>query len=515
MKQLMTRPSAPAATVRAGIYARISQDAEECAHCQQPRSDPRHQAGSEVLDVHPFEEGRLGVKRQEKECRELATRLGWEVADVYKDNDQSAYSGKPRKSYRRLLDDVRVGAVQAVVAWHPDRLYRHPKDLEEFITVVEQAGCAVQTVQAGNMDLSQPSGRAVARTLGAWGRYESEHKAERVKSKHRQLAEAGEDAGNGRPFGYEPDRRTVRPVEAALVREAANRVLAGEALRSVCRDWSTRGIKSATGRPWSIKVFRGMLLSARISGRRERGTLANGHRPPVGEIVATAVWPGIISPEQSDRLRAVLTDPTRRLNGHPTKYLLTGGIAVCGLCGAPMVARPKQNWRGKGEPSIPSLVCAAGPGFKGCGGIRIAAGPLDALVSEAVLQAVDSGALAKALRGTGEDRKAVAELAHVEQKLADLAEDEASDRITRVEWEAKRKTLAARQTTLRRRVETAQRKVGLDGLPDPLRAAWPTLALHQRRAVVSALMEAVVVGRGVRGLSRFDERRVSLRWAKA
>src|SRR5439155_20339891 len=125
----------------------------------------------------------------------------------------------------RLLDDVRGGSVTAVVAWHPDRLYRHPKDLEEFITVIEHAGCAVETVQAGDLNLATPSGRAVARTLGAWGRYESEHKSARLKAKHLQLAEAGADGGGGRPFGYEDDRRSLRPTEAALIREAADRVL--------------------------------------------------------------------------------------------------------------------------------------------------------------------------------------------------------------------------------------------------------------------------------------------------
>ncbi len=32
----------------------------------------------------------LGVQRQEKDCRELAERLGWTVAKVYTDNSISA-----------------------------------------------------------------------------------------------------------------------------------------------------------------------------------------------------------------------------------------------------------------------------------------------------------------------------------------------------------------------------------------------------------------------------------------
>lgn len=35
------------------------------------------------------------VERQERECREQAARLGWQVAGVYVDNDVSASTGRP------------------------------------------------------------------------------------------------------------------------------------------------------------------------------------------------------------------------------------------------------------------------------------------------------------------------------------------------------------------------------------------------------------------------------------
>ena len=57
----------------------------------------------------------LGVTRQVTDCRALAERRGWRVADTYIDDDVSAYKGKPRPQYRRMLDDMRAGAVDAVV----------------------------------------------------------------------------------------------------------------------------------------------------------------------------------------------------------------------------------------------------------------------------------------------------------------------------------------------------------------------------------------------------------------
>jgi site-specific DNA recombinase len=69
----------------------------------------------------------LGVARQEADCRERAKRLGWTVAGLYVDNDFSAYSGKIRPEYRRLLADLRAGVLDAVIAWHTDRLHRSPR----------------------------------------------------------------------------------------------------------------------------------------------------------------------------------------------------------------------------------------------------------------------------------------------------------------------------------------------------------------------------------------------------
>ena len=82
-------------------------------------------------------EGRgLGVARQEDDCRKLAERLGWQVAKLYRDNDISAFRGKPRPAYQVMLDDVKNGQVDGILCWHNDRLHRHQRELEDFIELV-------------------------------------------------------------------------------------------------------------------------------------------------------------------------------------------------------------------------------------------------------------------------------------------------------------------------------------------------------------------------------------------
>ena len=94
-----------------------------------------------------------------------------------------------------------------------------------------------------------------------------------------------------------------------------------------------------------------MLVSARISGQRE-------HR---GEIVAKAEWPAIITPAETQRLRAKLNDPDRRTNRSARRYLLPA-LLRCDHCGG--TARLPPACDGAAATSARS-----GPGFGGCGKI--------------------------------------------------------------------------------------------------------------------------------------------------
>ena len=445
----------------------------------------------------------LGVARQVQDCRVLAERRGWPVADRYVDDDRSAYSGKVRPQYRRLLDDIRAGDIDAVVVWHLDRLHRRPKELEEFFEVCDLARVTALASVTGDTDLASHDGRFMARVLGAVSAKESDDKSRRIKRKHLELAQDGKAAGGGsRPFGYRADRRTVEPIEAAAVREAVARVLAGDSLRSVAADWNARGITAVSGGPWSIQVLRRMLMSARLSGQRSYH----------GEIVATGDWEPIITPEQTARLRAHLDDPDRLTRRTVRRYLLSGGLLRCGLCDAVLVARPRAGGERR-------YICAKGPGQPGCGKIGVMADPLEALVAEAVLYRLDTPELAAALAGAAaEDAEASATadgLATDQDQLAELARAYGERLITLAEFLAARKPIEARIDAAKRRLSRLTRTTAIDGYVGAsasLRAAWADLPLTRQRAIVAAVLDRAVVRSAVRGRTRFDPDRVEPVW---
>lgn len=463
----------------AGVYARISDD----------------RAGE-----------RLGVARQQADCEALAKREGWSVAPVYVDNDASAFSGRERPAYRRLLTDVAAGRVGAVIAWHPDRLHRSPRELEDFIDTVEKAGCQVRTVTAGMVDLSTASGRMTARVAAAVARHESEQKAERVRRKMTELAAAGKPNGGPRTFGYEPDHLTVREAEAELVREAAGRVLAGEALTAIARDWNARAVATVRNAAdgWTYQALRGVLLSPRHAGLRTHH----------GEVVGPAVWPPIVAPDTHERLKATIRGRHASQPVRPRSRLLSG-LARCGRCDARLYAK---NGSGRSPTRVYRCVRVPGQGqTTACGRLSVVSDPADVEVGEQVLAALVAGDLAAVLAATASDGAdhAAGELREVEERLDVLARDFADGVVTRREWLLARQRLTGRADVLRGRLTAATSATVLAGLPGTekrLRAAWEAGDFTWRRAVVAALVDRVVVHpRGHTG-KRFDPSRVSIVW---
>jgi DNA invertase Pin-like site-specific DNA recombinase len=440
-----------------------------------------------------------GVGRQLEDGFALAEGRGWPKPAVYNDNDKSAWKRTVvRDDFRRLLDDIASGSVDALIVYDSDRFYRQPRELEEFLDVCEGAKVTELTQVTGDVDLGSTDGRLTLRIKAAVAVKESDDKSRRIKRKALELAKEGKVGGGGtRPFGFEQDRVTVRPDEAVVIVELKDRCLAGESLRSLCFDLNARGIPTSTGGEWVQTVLRRMLRSARISGRRE-------HK---GEIVADAEWPAIISPADSDRLRAVLADPTRRKNERARSYLLAG-LLVCGHCDEAMTSRPRSDGRRR-------YVCARRPGSSACGRMAILSEEVEELVVEMVFQRLEGPALAQALAAKAGSREEIHQqtIDEANAQLEELAALYAGQQISASEWMAARNPIDER---LRQAKVALARTTGTSALEPfeatPIRTTWPDLSLSRKRAILFAVFEAIAINSAVRGRSQFDPSRVAPRW---
>jgi site-specific DNA recombinase len=460
---------------RAAVYARISSD---------PEGD------------------RLGVTRQRDDCEALAARKGWPVAEVYIDDDRSAYSGKPRPEYRRLLADIRDRSVDALIVYNLDRLHRQPRELEAFLDLADAVGLTNLATVEGDINLGSHDGRFHARILGAVARKSSDDASRRIKRKFEERAAAGlPSPGGTRPFGYRPDRVTVDPAEAVYVREAVGKVLAGETIRSIAADWNARGVRTSTGKLWSVETLRRMLNAPRLSAQVER----------LGEVVGPGNWEPIITPDETARLRAILDERARTRTKPVRRYLLTG-LLRCGLCDAPLIARPQS---GGGR----RYVCAKGPGHSGCGRMAINADGIETFIAEAVFAHLDTPAVAAALAAAASaDAATAAEhdaLRQDREQLDELARAYGDRKVTFSEWLAARAPIEARIDAAQRKVSRMSRSAAIDryvGNGDALRATWTALPLDRQRSIVSAVLDRAVIRSAVPGRTSFDADRVEPVW---
>ncbi len=426
---------------------------------------------------------RLGVERQENECRALAERLGFDVVAVHIDNDISAYSGKRRPGYEAMLGQMTTGEIGAVLAWHPDRLTRRPTELEMLIDVLNEAKVNVFTVSAGTYDLSTPAGRMTSRIVGATAKYESEQKAERQRSKNDQSATKGAAPAGRAPYGY---RRSaggyeINIDEAEHLRRMAAWVLEGRSLLWCARESDRLGVTTKQGRPWHHSTVRTALLNPAVAGLRV-------HRR---EVAGAGSWTPILDRSTWDALHNVLADPARKRRRPAVKYLLSG--LVVSTSGQRMVGRPAES--GRRTYITPSPVT---------GGVfaSIDADRLEALTVEALLQRLDTVALEVP---TPPADAAQSEAEEIEAELKALAQLRGARTISMDEWLAARKPLEELLAEARR---AAPVPVVVDELltkPGVLRAAWPDLDMTaKRRVLTQALVHVEVTGAGGKG-----------RWAKA
>jgi site-specific DNA recombinase len=343
----------------------------------------------------------------------------------------------------------------------------------------------VQTVTAGEIDLSTSTGRAVARTVGAWARQESEHKSERIRAQKHLARKRGAFTGGPVPFGWrrggvkgavpEIDRTAAREVK-----KASQRVAAGVPLARIADDWNARGIRTARGGEWDFTTVRQVLSNSKNAGFYSKD----------GETLGRSPLPPIISEDLYRAVMAVLRD-RRQSRSFGVRWLL-GGIATCGACGKP-VRSAKADGRFLYRCSTP------GPGH-----VARAAEPADLYVKTILAGRLAQPDLAGLLAPAPEhvDVDAVrADLVGWRARLDDLADSYADGAVTRAQLERGSANLRERITAAEAALAAQFSGSPLTGVldqPDPAAAFWgadvPTQRAVLRELAAVTLLPATQHG---------------------
>lgn len=422
----------------------------------------------------------LGIDRQLKVCQRVAKSRGLTVDEVVTDNDVTA-SKHGRPGYGRLIQMVAAGQVQTIIILRIDRLLRLNDELEELIALVETKKVSVITAE-GEIDLSTPQGRLMARVLVSVARSEIEVKSARHKLANEQRAEQGLPHKGRRAFGYGSDGMTIVEDEAVILKELAHRFINGWTYNELT-DWlNDSGYTTAMGNQWYSVAVRQILTRKRYAGIR----VHNGVEYP-------AKWPVIWDEDTWARIQHSMRERSAKIGFRPQSrtYLLTG-LLFCGACGAPMNGTTNYDNRTR-EPRR-AYRCNRLRG--GCGKVSRSALPVDWWLRELICYRLDSPQLSEMLGDSGNSADLYGRQQALEAKLSTLLDDYADGTLTKQEYARAKSRVQSALDDVSRQVEQLHHDRTVGGLlmaGESIRNRWDMEADGWRRSLIDLLVERVTI----------------------
>jgi DNA invertase Pin-like site-specific DNA recombinase len=449
-----------------------------------------------------------------REVKELAAARGLRVVAVHLDDGLTG-ALRNRPEFLAWLADAKHGRADHLIAHHVDRMTREGVNVTAAIldTIEGKDPLTGRIVRAPVILLDtkgldsggdEASFRFKFIIAAEIARGERERMRVRSRDSNRRLRAAGRWPGGGAPFGYRVVDNPagagqvleIEPVEAALVRECASRVLAGSSLNATVRFANgPKGCPPRRAAVWSRTSLRQVLTGYPIAGKSMRHV--DGKWVPVRDEEGKPVtFEGIVTADESAALREVLKQmPDAKKGGRKLARLLSG-LLRCHGCGRKMsVARRTdgsvtyrcQNGREAGD-------CAAP--------VSISALPLEAHVEAWFLGAY--GELAHKVRFVQ-----VAGAAAVE-----AAEQAVSAALEALGTSATAEAFAALQAAQAQREEALavprEAVVTLVETGRSIAEEWAQAGVEERRSMLVANVADIIVKPGKRGIHGINPNRLDI-----
>lgn len=202
-----------------------------------------------------------------------------------------------RPGLDELLNHVRCGGVDLVMATKIDRVSRSAVGLLKFVEDLREFECNLVLIDEG-LDTSTPAGDLTSGVLGVIGGWERRRIAERTQSGRLTAArEEGRFVGSTPPFGYDVTiatagkgkRLVVNPDQALAVRMIYRRlVIDGEPAATVSDELNAAGMRPARSRVWTSSSLRRWALREEPLRAASGLWLFSGIEVPIPPILNTS-----------------------------------------------------------------------------------------------------------------------------------------------------------------------------------------------------------------------------------
>jgi len=462
-----------------------------------------------ILDVytrvsHKSDKRALSTAGQEARCRARVDNAGAQLGAVFSDPARSAWNPSvARPGWDALMARLESGASDGVVVFDLPRFARRRADGERLIQAAER-GLSILD-DGSEYNLTTASGKKSFADQISAAAYYSDLISESSQRGKAFKAQNGE-VDHRRSFGFEQDGVTIREEEASIIRDHAQRLLAGETQNSLINELNDAGVPSVRGARWTYTTYRQVMTRQRNIGL----ILYKGQ--PVAKLPGTPIL------DDATYHRIVVLYAKRKPGKPPSgRYVLTG-IVVCGVCGSDLGGQPvtgtdrRRYW------------------CRYCRKIFVDAGRLDEWAGDYAIRILSDQEQVDALERASAEIKAsrarlLAESDSIEQDLIEMAERAGRREISLAVRDAYCRGSEARQRAIHDELAALA-----DAEPEPLPPGVRTISAHgaawvgwleqwtegstavQRTMVLRALNgKKIAVARAGRSARRFDPGRVTVR----
>ena len=213
-----------------------------------------------------------------------------DVYKVYEDAGVSAKDMEHRPQFQQMLQDMKDGKINYIVAYKLDRITRSVRDLEELITLLEQYGCYL-LCDRDDVNTSTANGKFFVRMLTVLSQLEIEIVSERTKFGLNGAIKSGHIPGQ-RPFGYtksEEKKMVIDPTTRPYVEKIFNMYLEGKSFQQIANYFNDNNI-------YPEKEWRDTTISKIIDNRIYTGDYEQYKRIGKKNNIEPIVYMNVVEP---------------------------------------------------------------------------------------------------------------------------------------------------------------------------------------------------------------------------
>lgn len=274
----------------------------------------------------------ISPELQEKNVRKFIESQGWTAGEVYSDIDISGLTEAKRPGFLKLKKDYAAKKFDIAVADDFSRFSRNKTDAMALLGSMN-----IATAKEGVADTDDDFMPAMYFLLA--DKF-SKDMSKRWRHALMHRLSMGLPPSGKAHFGYDKVNGSyVQNADAAILREAYERYTAGEGVRSICTDFSARGLTAPGPGGWYSRGLFDLLDKVFYSGKI-------AWTPKKGEesVMVDGAHEPILSPGEWAAYRKAREDRKANVRPKNPKWMLSG-LVECGLCGGKMLSH--SDSRGK------------------------------------------------------------------------------------------------------------------------------------------------------------------------